>query len=149
MQCTDVLTSMALPVRNKGCGRSWWSTHQVVTEFTSVCDSTVYALCIIVCVDVYNGPVCPMIERHSVQVVSHAVKCSIESFRPGGHSLLQLYTMCVLIKNNRLPNADCLRLNPTHPLLRTDTKYNHPLLQSKVPPFADIQKCLRTGQDSY
>jgi hypothetical protein len=39
-------------------------------------------------------------------------------------------------------------LNPT-PLLRTDRKYTHPLLQSKVPPFADIPKCSRTGQDSY
>jgi hypothetical protein len=31
----------------------------------------------------------------------------------------------------------------SHPLLRTATKYSHPLLQSKVPTFADIQKCFR------
>jgi hypothetical protein len=31
----------------------------------------------------------------------------------------------------------------SHPLLRTSTKYSHPLVQSKVPPFADIQKYFR------
>jgi hypothetical protein len=52
-----------------------------------------------------------------------------------GVTLYCSYTPCAFsLKNNRPP---------------TDTKYTHPLLQSKVPPFADIQICLRTGQDSY
>jgi hypothetical protein len=32
----------------------------------------------------------------------------VTGISPGGHSLLQLYTMCVLIKNNRPLTADCM-----------------------------------------
>jgi hypothetical protein len=64
----------------------------------------------------------------------------------GAHSLLRLCTMFVLIKNNRPPTADCMYWIP--PPIADRYKIYSPLLQSKVSPFADIQKCLWTGQDS-
>jgi hypothetical protein len=57
----------------------------------------------------------------------------------GGYALLQLYTMCVLIKNNR-PYCRLHVLNPTP---YCGQLQNIPTLQSKVPPFADIHKCFR------
>jgi hypothetical protein len=63
-------------------------------------------------------------------------------------TLYNNYTPCAFSLKIIDPYCGLHVLNPT-PLLRTDTKYTHPLLQSKEPPFADIQKCLGKGQDSY
>jgi hypothetical protein len=41
-------------------------------------------------------------------VVVEKVVCLEIPNAPGGHSLLQLYTLCILIKNNRPPTADCM-----------------------------------------
>jgi hypothetical protein len=51
----------------------------------------------------------------------------------GGHSLLQLCTMCVLIKNNRPRTAVSMYWIPTPSPIADRYKIYPPLLQSKVP----------------
>jgi hypothetical protein len=61
---------------------------------------------------------------------------------PGVVTLYYNYTPCAFSLKiiDALLRTACTE---SHPLLRTATKYSHPLLQSKVTPFADIQKCFR------
>jgi hypothetical protein len=59
------------------------------------------------------------------------------NFPGGGVTLYYNYTPCAFslkIIGTLLRTAG----TESHPLLRTDKKYTHPLLQSKVPAFADI-----------
>jgi hypothetical protein len=67
---------------------------------------------------------------------------------PPGVTLYYNYTPCAFSLKiiGPLLRTACTE---SHPPIADRYKIYPPLLQSKVTPFADIQRCWRTGQDSY